>query len=452
MKTAASFVRPLALAGIGSLAFATLTPQATFAVPAITLKTSFDGLNGSRPSAALTSDGNGKFYGTTTLGGANGPGDGAGGIFEFDPSGSGSITLKGSFDNANGAGPSAALTSAGNGKFYGTTPFGGDNGGGGIFEFDPSGSGSITLKSSFSIGGANGAYPIAALTPAGNGNFYGITPNYSTNSNGVEENYYGTIFEFDPSGSGSITLKSSFSYDTLYGTTPVAALTSAGNGKFYGSAAGVGGNLFGTIFEFDPSGSGSVTLKVLLFDGANQGVNLFSALTSAGNGKFYGTIAGAINDYGTIFEFDPSGSVSITFEDSFRFDGANGAYPYAALTSAGNGKFYGTTRGGGDNGYGGIFEFDPSGSGSITLKGSFDGANGAYPIAALTSAGNGKFYGTTSDGGMNNAGVIFEFDPGADSVPTPAPLPLMGAGAAFGWSRRLRRRIQAVRPVFPVGL
>ncbi|MCX5958049.1 MAG: hypothetical protein NTW51_17070 [Cyanobacteria bacterium] len=384
------------MAGIGSLAFATLTPQATFAVPAITLKGSFDGPNGSRPSAALTSDGNGKFYGTTQIGGANG----VGGIFEFDPSGSGSITLKGSFDNANGSGPVAALTSAGNGKFYGTTPFGGDNGGGGIFEFDPSGSGSITLKSSFSIGGANGAYPIAALTPAGNGNFYGITPNYSTNSNGVEENYYGTIFEFDPSGSGSITLKSSFSYDTLYGTTPVAALT------------------------------------------------------SAGNGKFYGTIAGAINDYGTIFEFDPSGSGSITFEDSFRFDGANGAYPYAALTSAGNGKFYGTTPFGGDNGGGGIFEFVPSGSGSITLKSSFSigGANGAYPIAALTPAGNGKFYGTTSEGGMNNTGFIFEFDPGADSVPTPAPLPLMGAGAAFGWSRRLRRRIQAVRPVFPVGL
>ena len=52
---------------------------------------------------------------------------------------------------------------------------------------------------------------------------------------------------------------------------------------------------------------------------------------------------------------------------------------------------------------------------------------------------------------MNNAGVIFEFDPGADSEPTPTPLPLMGAGAAFGWSRRLRRRIQAVRPVFPMG-
>ena len=134
-------------------------------------------------------------------------------------------------------GPPAALTSDGNGKFYGTTENGGANGVGGIFEVDPSGSGSITLKGSFD--NANGAGPVAALTSAGNGNFYGITPNYSTNSNGVEENYYGTIFEFDPSGSGPITLKSSFRYDsllnTLSGTTPLSALASAGNGKFYGT-------------------------------------------------------------------------------------------------------------------------------------------------------------------------------------------------------------------------
>jgi uncharacterized repeat protein (TIGR03803 family) len=140
---------------------------------------------------------------------------------------------------------------------------------------------------------------------------------------------------------------------------------------------------------------------------------------------------------------------AITLKGSF--DRANGAFPYAALTSAGNGKFYGTTREGGVNNAGAIFEFDPSGSGSITLKGSFDGANGADPFAALTSAGNGKFYGTTADGGVNGIGAIFEFDPGADSAPAPGPLPLMGAGAAFGWSRRLRRRIQPVRPLFPIG-
>ena len=86
----------------------------------------------------------------------------------------------------------------------------------------------------------------------------------------------------------------------------------------------------------------------------------------------------------------------------------------------------------------------------ITLQGSFDGAiNGSGPYAALTAAGNGFFYGTTPNGGANNQGAIFAFDSGVRD-PVPGPLPLMGAGAAFGWSRRLRRRIQQVRPVFPM--
>ena len=121
----------------------------------------------------------------------------------------------------------------------------------------------------------------------------------------------------------------------------------------------------------------------------------------------------------------------------------------AALTPAGNGLFYGTAVDGGDNGFGSIFEFDPSGGG-ITLKASFDGANGATPIAALTPAGNGLFYGTAVDGGDNGFGSIFEFDP-SGTAPVPGPLPLMGVTAAFGWSRKLRRRIQQVRPGFPIG-
>ena len=237
--------------------------------------------------------------------------------------------------------------------------------------------------------------------------------------------------------------------------TPYAALTPAGNGTtFYGTTSGCGVYGSGAIFEFDPSGSGSITLKGS-FNRAN-GANPYAALTPAGNGAtFYGTTAlGGVNDSGAIFEFDPSDSGSITLKGSFN--GANGANPYAALTPAGNGAtFYGTTVNGGFNntyGDGVIFEFDPSGSGAITLKGTFDPSNGADPYAALIPAGNGRtFYGSVYDGAYARSGAIFEFDPGADSVGTPSPLPLLGATAAFGWSRRLRRRIQAVRPMFPIG-
>jgi uncharacterized repeat protein (TIGR03803 family) len=436
----AGFRNNLVMAGLGSLAFAALAPQPLLAAPTLTLKGSFNGLNGngsngSAPHASLTPAGNGKFYGTTRYGGENGHGA----IFEFDPSGNGSITIKGSFDSSTiGYYPTAALTSAGNGKFYGTTLFGGSEGSGAIFEFDPSGGGSITRKGSFDR--ANGLQPYAALTSAGNGKFYGTTVFGGSEGSGA-------IFEFDPFGSGSITLKGSFEV-TPIGSQPFAPLTSAGNGKFYGTTPLGTDNGPGSIFEFDPSGNGSITLKSW-FEGTN-GQYPTAALTSAGNGKFYGTTqGGGVYNAGAIFEFDPSASGTVTLKGSF--DGANGLRPFAALTSAGNGKFYGTTLYGGANNVGAIFEFDPSGSGSITLKGSFDGANGAQPFAALTSAGNGKFYGTTAYGGVNGAGAIFEFDPGTNSAPAPGPLPLLGAGAAFGWSRRLRRRIQPVRPVFPIG-
>lgn len=87
---------------------------------------------------------------------------------------------------------------------------------------------------------------------------------------------------------------------------------------------------------------------------------------------------------------------------------------------------------------------------TLTLKASFDGANGKNPFAALTPAGNGLFYGTAFNGGDNNFGSIFEFDP-AGTAPVPGPLPLMGVTAAYGWSRKLRRRIEEVRPEFPIG-
>ena len=432
------------MAGIGSLAFAALAPQPLLAAPTLTLKGSFNGSNGSAPYAPLTPAGNGKFYGTTVGGGANA----SGAIFEFDPSGSGSISLKASFspEFTNGGQPQAALIPSGNGTtFYGTAQLGGSLNAGTIFEFDPSGSGSITTKVFFDD--VNGIQPQAPLTPAGNGKFYGTTAKYNVG--------FGKIFEFDPTGSGSATLKADF--NLANGSQPNSALIPSGNGTtFYGTASGGGVNDNGTIFEFDPTGSGSIT-RYVAFDGnKSKGSSILAELTPSGNGiTFYGTAQyGGAYDKGTIFEFDPRGSGSINL--MYSFDGTTGSFPTAALTPAGNGKFYGAAERGGANDFGAIFEFDPT-NGAVALMASFgysynDTGNGVWPHAALIPSGNGhSFYGTTRVGGATNTGAIFEFDPGTNSAPAPAPLPLLGAGAAFGWSRRLRRRIQPVRPSFPIG-
>ena len=431
MGLSASFRNNLVLAGIGSLALAALAPLPTLAAPGITLQASFsaDGSNsGNFPIKALTAAGNGLYYGPTSNGGANGNGA----IFVFDPT-TGSITFQGSLPGSSG--DASELTAAGNSLYYFTMSAGGPTGNGSIFSFDSTTS-SIILQASFT--GSNGSTPKAALIAAGNGLYYGTTS--SGGANGV-----GSIFAFD-STTGSITLRGSFTVSN--GANPSAALTAAGNGLYYGTTDNGGAvpGSRGGIFAFD-SATGSITLQDT-FTGPT-GANPVAALTAAGNGLYYGTTRfGGANDAGARFAFD-STTGSIALQDSFT--GANGAEPLSAMIAAGNGLYYGTTDYGGDNNKGSVYEFN-SATGLITLKSSFTGANGSFPRSQLTSAGNGLYYGTAL-GGVNNTGAIFAFDSGVpDSNPVPGPLPLMGAGAAFGWSRRLRRRIQAVRPVFPVGL
>jgi uncharacterized repeat protein (TIGR03803 family) len=91
----------------------------------------------------------------------------------------------------------------------------------------------------------------------------------------------------------------------------------------------------------------------------------------------------------------------------------DGVYPYAGLVQATNGNFYGTTYGGGANGYGAIFEITPSGT--LTTLYNFcaqSGCPGELPLAGLLQATNGDFYGTTYAGGANNDGTVFSLSVG----------------------------------------
>ena len=78
----------------------------------------------------------------------------------------------------------------------------------------------------------------------------------------------------------------------------------------------------------------------------------------ARDGKLYGmTVRWGESSFGVIFSFDPSSSTYTKLKD---FDYTNGANPYGSLIQANDGKLYGMTYGGGSNGYGVIFSFDPS--------------------------------------------------------------------------------------------
>lgn len=135
-------------------------------------------------------------------------------------------------------------------------------------------------------------------------------------------------------------------------------------------------------------------------------------LVQAGNGNFYGTAPQTgTSGLGSVFEITPRGTLITLY--SFCPQGRNctdGDFPAAGLVQASNGNFYGTTSFGGANDGGTIFEITPAGS--LTTLYSFCAeaqcADGEFPFAGLVQGHEGNFYGTTSYAGTHNGGTVFE--------------------------------------------
>jgi uncharacterized repeat protein (TIGR03803 family) len=134
----------------------------------------FNGTDGNLPYAELVQATNGRLYGTTEEGGANGLGT----VFEITANGA--LTTILSFNDVNGATPVAALVEGKN-ALYGTTYYGGASGDGTVFQITAGGI--LTTLHSFDI--ADGESPYAALVRATDGTFYGTTFDGGTSGDGT---------------------------------------------------------------------------------------------------------------------------------------------------------------------------------------------------------------------------------------------------------------------------
>ncbi|MEP7111369.1 MAG: choice-of-anchor tandem repeat GloVer-containing protein [Ferruginibacter sp.] len=275
---------------------------------------------------------------------------------------------------------------------YVTTRYGGNNGTGTIIKFIPVTNNLTVAKSFDSI--ASGSEPWGSLVQASNKKLYGMT--VYGGSGGI-----GVIFSFDPATS---TFKKLIDFDRINGATPNGnGLMQASDGKLYGMTNGGGSTNRGVIFSYDPSSSIYTKLKDFDSGDAPEG-----SLIQAGNNKLYGmTTYGGSSSNGVIFSFDPTTSGYTVLKVFNKTDGAN---PFGSLIQASNGKLYGVTSFGGSSGNGVIFSFDPFTSNYTKLI-DFDNTNGAFPQGSLIQASDGKLYGLTFQGGSNNFGVIFSFDP-----------------------------------------
>eukprot|EP01037_Dinobryon_pediforme_P016245 gene16245-16423_t len=96
-----------------------------------------------------------------------------------------------------------------------------------------------------------------------------------------------------------------------------------------------------------------------------------------------------------------------------------------------NGNLFGTTSAGGANTSGTVFEIAKTGStyGTVTTITTFNGTNGSTPLAGISFDASGNLFGTTPSGGCCKNGTVFEVTnsgfatSGGSSTPNPSPTP-----------------------------
>ena len=364
----------------------------------------------STPYAPLLAHRDGSLYGVSAEGGAMASGT----IFKLVPGVSFEV-IHGFNATLNGSGAYDGLTMGADGSLYGTAPKGGASMVGTVFKVSPSDT--FTLLTSASGTNANGFYPHGSVVQAVDGAFYGVML-----AGGAGE--AGTIYKM--TATGVITLAHAFAKMT-HGSSPYARLLAASDGNLYGVASGGGSSYMGTLFSYDPAARRFTVLRT--FTGSD-GATPFAALIEGSDGRLYGTtFGGGAHGFGTIFAFDTA-SRAITTLHSFK--GTDGAYPYAGLVEAADGRLYGTTSAGGSSNLGTVFSIAKTG-GTYSMMHAFRGADGAGPRAGLVQGADYNLYGTTPDGGSTNSGVIFRVAPygggGGGGVPS-APSGLTATAAS----------------------
>jgi uncharacterized repeat protein (TIGR03803 family) len=113
-------------------------------------------------------------------------------------------------------------------------------------------------------------------------------------------------------------------------------------------------------FELTANGKGGWTERVLHnFDG-KDGIFVYAGLVFDTSGNLYGTaVEGGTYNHGTAYELMPTVAGSWPARLLHTFNNKDGMYPWATLVRDPAGNLYGTTTGGGEYGYGVVFEITP---------------------------------------------------------------------------------------------
>lgn len=370
--------------GAGTVGAADVTSISITCVSNFTPLYSFTGAAGAGafPLAGLIEGSDGNLYGTTQAGG-NDNGDGT--VFQITPEGAETTLYSFAGPPSDGSNPVAGLTLGSDGNFYGATNAGGANGDGTVFEITSAGA--ETVLYSFAGGTNDGAGTQAGLVEGSGDTFYGTTDGGGASGDG-------TVFEITSAGTESVL--HSFAGGSSDGAYPVAGLILGNDGSLYGTTKVGGANGDGTVYKITPDGTKTVLYSFA--GGGSDGAYPVAGLILGSDGNFYGTTEdGGPNSYGTVFKITPDGIETVLY--FFAGGSADGANPYAGLIQGTDGNLYGTTREGGANGYGTVFEITLDGTETVLHSFAGAGGDGLYPVGGLIEGDDGNLYGTTDGGG-----------------------------------------------------
>ena len=336
-------------------------------------------------------------YGTTT----------GGTIFEL-PSGGSSVVVLAPLSADTGSDVAETLTLDTAGNLYGATTAGTADAHGAVIEL-PAGASAVATVATFNStnAGTPAGYRTAGFVEDAAGNLFGLTT-------GGGAYGYGTVYELPRGSSVPVTLAS---LQNVPGEATADELGLDPFGNLFGFTEGGqsepdGTFDYGGIFEL-PAG-GSAVHVVTLFNGDNGYDERGQPVFDAAGDMFFTTAnayGGGGDGYGNIAEL-PHASTSVVDLANFHF--SDGEEPSGGLVLDAAGNLFGTCGGGSPGAYDGdIWELTP-GAAAVKVLHSFvlgDTVNGDEPYSGLVADANGMLYGTTDNGGSQNAGTIYKFNP-----------------------------------------
>jgi uncharacterized repeat protein (TIGR03803 family) len=395
-----------------------------------------DCTDGEEPTygAQLIQAADGNLWGVTEAAGTAGELEGWGTLYKISLAGKYTVVhsfcSEGSGACTDGGIPKGGLVQGPDGNIYGTTSFTGAAGGT-VFKVTPGGT--FSTLYTFCTGGGSctdGSLPEGGLVIGTDGNIYGTT--YYGGSGGG-----GTAYKMTLSG----TLTTLHNFGSENDQSNPTGLVQATDGNFYGTTTSGGTNPTGTgqgtVFKMTPSGGYTTIYSFcqiyqngICQDGRGPAA---VALVETSSGVLEGTTEDGgmgtmgTTDAGTIFTVTLGGSESVVYNycstRNTNYGCTDGFHPYSGGFIAGDGNFYTTTANGGLNGEGTV-----SNSGSAIYNFCAAGmpcTDGYLPYSPPIQDSEGNLYGTTDFGGtMSNCycGVIWKISGSAATAPVQVTL------------------------------